>query len=61
MLQEGKRDSLENELTKAKKAGCDWLLFSSVDANKVQKQRGDYYMEYHEALYEVKTLSLIHI
>lgn len=59
VLAEGERGSLEDELKKAKAAGCDWLLFSAVDASKVQRQRGDYYMEYHEALYEVRTGALV--
>ncbi len=48
---EGQRGSLQEELDKAKQAGCKWLLLPGITASKLQDKHNEFYLSFQEDIY----------
>lgn len=59
VIAEGQRGGLQDELEKAKQAGCQWLLLPEISASKLQDKHNQFYVSYHEDIYSVDNGLLI--
>jgi len=59
VIAEGERDSLMEELEKAKQADCKWLLLPEITASKLQDKHNQFYVSFHEDIYSVEEGVLI--
>lgn len=50
-----KKGTLNEELKKAKNAGCKWLLLTNVESKQMQRKYNDFYIAVEEILYNVET------
>lgn len=58
IVDEGESASLAEELEKARQEGCRWLLRASINMEKVREERGVFFVEYHEELFDVQSGAL---
>lgn len=53
-----KRGTLNEEIKKAKNAGCKWLVLTNVESKQMQKRYNDFYIAVEDILYNVETEQL---
>jgi hypothetical protein len=56
---EGQRGRLQEELEKAKQAGCKWLLLPEITASKLQDKHNQFYLSFQEDIYLVEKGTLL--
>ena len=56
---EGQRGSLQEELEKAKRAGCKWLLLPEITASKLRDKHNGFYLSFQEDIYLVNEGTLL--